>query len=295
MRYKNLSFLFVLFSLIFPLLCLAQEEPILTDLNEQIVQVPLILDGFFEKKEILLTATTFHPPGNGPFPLIVLSHGTRSDPVIRQKIGRFRLIPQIREFLKRGFAVIVPIRRGHGNTGGNWAESFGSCDTPFYYEAGMETAKDIMAALNFASKLSFVQADKILLVGQSVGGFGSLATASLNPPGVIGVVNFAGGQGGNPDTRPGIPCAPDRLAAAVGKFAKTIKVPVLWHYAENDHFFGIRTVKAMFEAFQEAGAKGRLVIQPPFGQDGHTLFSSRSGIPIWTPDFDRFLMEVGLK
>lgn len=93
----------------------------------------------------------------------------------------------------------------------------------------MEATKDIIATINFALKLPFVKPDKILLVGQSIGGFASLAAASLNPTGVIGVVNFAGGHGGNPDTRPGLPCAPDRLAATVGKYAKTIRIPVLWH------------------------------------------------------------------
>ena len=150
MDYKRFRYLIVLFLLLFPWSVLAQDEEILADLNEEVVQVPLVLDGFLGKKEIQLTATTFHPPGNGPFPLIVLSHGTRSDSVTRQKVGRFRLIPQIREFLNRGFAVIVPIRRGHGKTGGTWAEDYGtSCNTPFYYEAGMETAKDIMGSHNF--------------------------------------------------------------------------------------------------------------------------------------------------
>jgi dienelactone hydrolase len=295
MNFKRLNYLILLFIFLFPWSVLAQDQEILSGLNEQIVQVPLVLDGFFGKKEVKLTATTFHPPGQGPFPLIILSHGTNSDIVIRQKVGRYRLIPQIREFLKRGFAVIVPIRRGHGSSGGNWAENYGtSCTTPFYNEAGMETAKDIMAAITYASKLSFVQPDKILLVGQSAGGFGSLATASQNPPGVIGVVNFAGGHGGNPDTRPGNPCAHERLAETIGKFAKTIKIPVLWHYAENDLYFGPEVVREMFAAFQGAGAKGRLVIQPPFGKDGHSLFASRSAIPIWTPEFDRFIMELGV-
>jgi dienelactone hydrolase len=109
------------------------------------------------------------------------------------------------------------------------------------------------------------------------------------------VVNFAGGQGGNPDTRPGVPCGPALLAATVGKYAKTTKIPVLWHYAENDLFFGPQVVKAMFKAFQESGGKGWLVIQPPFGKNGHMLFTSRNGIPIWTPEFDRFIIELGLK
>jgi dienelactone hydrolase len=295
MRKNRWWYLSVTILVLFSLSGLAEEEGLNTELNEQIVQVPLIVDGLFGKKEIHLTATTFHPPSNGPFPLIILSHGTNSDPIIRQKIGRYRLIPQITEFVKRGFAVIVPIRRGHGNTGGVWVENFGqSCNIPFYYEAGMEGAKDILATINFASRLSYVRSDRILLVGQSAGGFGSLATASLNPYGIIGVVNFAGGHGGNPNTRPGSPCAPERLVEAVGKYAKTIKVPVLWHYSENDFFFGPKIVREMFAAFQEAGGKGRLVMQPPFGKDGHTLFPSRSGLPIWTVEFDKFLVEFDL-
>lgn len=295
MHNKKFKYLIVSLFTLFPWLVLAQDQQVLPELNEQIVQVPLVLSGLFGKKEVLLTATTFHPLGEGPFPLIILSHGTNSDPVIRHKIGRYRLVPQIREFLKRGFAVLVPIRRGHGSTGGTWVEHYGtSCTNPFYYEAGMETAKEIMAAIHYGSKLSYVQPDKILLVGQSAGGFGSLATASLNPPGAIGVVNFSGGHGGNPDTRPGMPCASERLVDTIRKFAKTIKIPVLWHYAENDLFFGPQVVRDMFAAFQEAGAAGRLVIQPSFGKDGHSLFGSRNGIPIWTPEFDRFIMELGV-
>jgi len=45
---------------------------------------------------------------------------------------------------------------------------------------------------------------------------------------------------------------------------------------------------------QEAGAKGRLVISSPFGKDGNSLFSSNDGILIWTPEFDSFLMELGM-
>lgn len=50
----------------------------------------------------------------------------------------------------------------------------------------------------------------------------------------------------------------------------------------------------MMSSNQEAGVKGRLVIEPPFGKDGHSLFASKSGIPIWTPEFDSFLMELSL-
>jgi dienelactone hydrolase len=272
----------------------AQDDEILAELNEQIVKVPMVIDGFLGKKEIALTATIFRPSGDGPFPLIVLSHGNPARASDRPKIKRFRIIPQIREFVQRGFAIIVPIRRGYGATGGDFAEDYGKCSDPFYTAAGLEAAKDIVATITFAGKTSYVKADKILLVGQSAGGFASLAAASVNPPGVIGVVNFAGGRGGRPDTNPGEPCVPARMATTIETYAKTIKVPVLWHYAENDKYFGPQYPKDWFIAFQKTGARGRLVIQPPFGKDGHSVFTSKNGIPIWTKEFDNFIKEIGM-
>lgn len=274
-----------------PALSHAADEVILADLHEQVVQVPVRVEGLFGAKDVNLAATIFRPSGDGPFPLVVLSHGTPANALERVKIGRFRRIPQTREFLKRGFAVIVPIRRGHGVTGGDFAEDSGKCSAPVYYQSGRESARDVLAARDFAARLPFVNSECILLVGQSTGGFASMAAASFEPPGVIGVVNFSGGRGGDPATRPGEPCVPQSMSATIAKFSQTIKVPVLWHYAENDKFFSPRYVREWFSAFEKAGGKGRLVIQPPFGNDGHTLFNSRDGIPIWTREFDSFLKD----
>jgi len=82
------------------------------------------------------------------------------------------------------------------------------------------------------------------------------------------------------------------MTAAIGKLAATIKVPVLWPYAENDRYFAPHHVRAWFKAFEDAGARGKLVMQPAFGWDGHGLFAARAGLPIWTAEFDRFLEQV---
>jgi len=275
-----------------PLIATAEEDKLNTDLNEEVVKIPMAINGFFGKSEIKLTATIYRPGGKGPFPVIVLSHGRASSQVDRQKVGRYRVIPQITEFTKRGFMVIVPVRRGYGATGGTDEENMGTCDTPYYLQAGLEAAKDILAAVQYIQNNNYADANNLLLVGQSVGGFSSLVAASLNPPGLKGVVNFSGGHGGRPNTEPGFPCSPERMTEDIAKIAKTIHVPALWHYVENDKYFSPKYVQNWFQAFQNAGAKGRLVIQPPFGKDGHTLFSSKNGIPIWTPEFDKFLSEL---
>lgn len=286
-------FCFFLLAL-FPAASPAADEEILPGLREQVVQVPVRIEGLFGDSEVNLTATLFRPRGDGPFPLVVLSHGTPPHAADRAKIGRFRRIPQTREFIKRGFAVIVPIRRGHGASGGDYAEEKGRCAAPVYYEAGRAGGLDIVATVDYAVKLPYVNPHCIILAGQSTGGFASLAAASMNPKGLIAAVNFSGGHGGDPATRPGEPCDPQSLAAAVAKFSQTIRVPVLWHYAENDRFFSPRHVRAWFAAFEKAGGTGRLVIQPPFGEDGHRLFNSRDGIPIWTRAFDSFLKDFNV-
>ena len=270
----------------------AQEPELDPTLNEQVVQVPVRVEREGGAEHWSLVATTFHPPGAGPFPLIVLNHGSPGSKWERQSMGRYRPLPQIREFTRRGFAVIAPMRRGYGDSGGPWAERFGSCVAPDYYRAARESAQDVIATVEFARALPFVKADRVILVGQSAGGIASIAAASVNPAGVIGVVNFSGGRGGRPYTNPGDPCVADNMTEAIGKLARTIKVPVLWHYSENDQFFAPRHVKAWFKAFEDAGASGRLVMQPAFQWDGHAIFGAKRGLPIWTAAFDRFLKDI---
>jgi hypothetical protein len=60
----------------------------------------------------------------------------------------------------------------------------------------------------------------VLLVGVSAGGFGSIASASLAPAGLVAVVNFAGGRG---SVSAGVVCKPDELVEAYGDFGKTVR------------------------------------------------------------------------
>jgi dienelactone hydrolase len=258
-------------------------------LREEVVSIPLPPGSGVAA----LVATSYRPQGDGPFPLIVLSHGSPTNAAERGKMGRYRVLSRIREFTRRGFAVIVPMRRGYGDTGGPWAETFFRCSAPDYYAAGVQAAVDLVATVDYARNLAYVDRERIILVGQSAGGFASIAAASQGPPGVIAVVNLSGGRGGQPDTRPGEPCDADGMTRTIARFAQTIRVPVLWHYAENDRFFAPEHVRAWFRAFEAAGARGVLVMQPPFGNDGHSMFAAAAGLPIWTAAFDGFVRPLG--
>lgn len=270
---------------------LAQDLTLASQLNEQVVRVPVRAATPDGTAEWSLVASIYRPAGAGPFPLVVLNHGSPGSAWERQAMGRYRPLLQIREFTKRGFAVIVPMRRGYGDTGGDWAEHYGTCVRPDYYRASREAAKDVNGTVAFAQSLPFVRRDQVILVGQSAGGIAAMAAASENPPGVVGVVNFSGGRGGRPYTHPGDPCVATNMTEAIGKLARTIRVPVLWHYSENDQFFAPRHVQAWFRAFEDAGANGKLVMQPSFQWDGHGIFGAERGLPIWTAAFDIFLKD----
>ena len=165
-------------------------EPIATDLHETVVKVPMIEHRLSGDHERDLVTTTYMPDGPGPFPLIVLSHGSPPNARDRPKVGRYRELPQIRTFVQLGFAVIVPIRRGYGSTGGTDEEDTGSCRNPDYTAAGEQAAMDVLAALAYAETLPQVDGNHVVFVGQSAGGFASLAAASFDPKGLVAVVNF---------------------------------------------------------------------------------------------------------
>ena len=120
----------------------------------------------------------------------------------------------------------------------------------------------------------FVAKDRSVVIGQSYGGATAVTVASLNPPGVVAAINFAGGGGGNPKTQPERPCAPNRLETMFGQYGATAKLPMLWVYTENDQYFGPKHPKEWFEAFRKAGGNGEFIQFPPHGSDGHALFTA---------------------
>src|SRR5262245_30381467 len=170
-----------------------------------------------------LQTRVLRPAGPGPFPLAIVSHGSPPDAAQRPVMQVPTYASASNWLLERGYLVALPLRRGYGETGGPWLENFGSCSTPDYYRAGLTTAEDIRTAADFLRDRSDVRRDRVLLVGVSAGGWGSLAAAGQNPPGVFAVVNFAGGGGGHHPKAGN--CAPQRLVVAAGAYGSTAAIP----------------------------------------------------------------------
>jgi dienelactone hydrolase len=259
-------------------------------LREAVHSVPVA------EADATIVVTSFRPPGDGPFPWIVLSHGAATTAEANRAIGRYRPLTPVREWVRRGYAVFVPVRRGYGASGGErFGDAYGSCSRPDFRRAGEGAALDLLATVAWAKPQRDLDARRWLLVGQSAGGFASIYTASKRPDGLVAVLAFAPGRGGDPDKRPAEPCGSDRLAELFASIAPRIAVPVLWFYAENDEFIGPRVQKLWFESFRSAGGRGELVVVPPFPERrGHGLFPSTAGTPIWTAAVARFFSAQGL-
>jgi dienelactone hydrolase len=276
------------------------SSPLLaTDLNEAVSRLPVSVtlgDGSQARGEMLLT--TFAPAGPGPFPIAIINHGRNPD---RNTPDRFRMIGMASYLVRHGFAVFVPTRLGYGGStllpaqrAGNVIDPEASGDCSHHdYSIGLRPAMEqISATLNYARQQRYVDASRYLLVGQSAGGFTTVAYAAGKPAGLIGYVNFAGGVGGDPLKHPGVPCRPEMLTAAYAQYGRTAVAPSLWIYTENDQYFAPRYSRAWYRAFAAGGSPSRFVLQAPFDDDGHKLLSN--GLPIWRPLMDNFLATLGI-
>ena len=261
--------------------------------GEREVTIPLTVSGLVGQRTVELSATEYRPDGEGPFAAVVLSHGSTLNPQDRAKYtAKYPIASAI--FVGWKLVVLSPVRRGYGKTGGAWGEDYGACASPAYAEAGLETARDIAAAVAWLAERPYVDRTRIVLVGQSGGGWGSLAAASRGDLPIVGVVNFAGGRGGKQHNMANNNCSPERLVEAAGRYGRTVKVPSLWLYAENDQFFAPSLSHRMYVAYTDAGAPAAYHLVPAVGSDGHQLIALKAGVPLWKDTVESFLKTLGV-
>ena len=235
-----------------------------------------------------LAVTVVRPRGAGPYGVVVLNHGAGPTAEARREESPAYFMDAAKAFAERGYAVVMPLRRGFGETGGAFAEDPGFCSHPDFEHGERAAASDVLAAYRFAQKLPYVDARRMILAGQSAGGVVSLYAASESPPGLVAVLAFAAGRGADP-YHPGVPCAAAGVGAIFEEAGKSVKVPVLLYYAENDLFFGPATSRAWYASFEAGGGKADFVLQPAFEQNGHFLFSAPAGVQLWLPRVEDFL------
>lgn len=257
---------------------IAEDLPWGQAMHEQVITIPN-LSGTLQ-----LETTIFKPNGKGPFPVAIINHGKQSGNPARQPRDRSPIVA--REFLERGYAVILPMREGFSHSGGVYA--IPGCNLEYN---GKYEADDIHAAVAFVQQQPWADHDKIVIIGQSHGGLSAMAFGARNPAHVKALINFAGGlhyEGGSCRWQ-------DSLVHAFESYGKTTTIPSVWFYGANDSLFSPELARRMFDAYTKAHlANVRLVAFGPFGTDAHNLSGSIAGIPIWWPATEALLQRVGL-
>jgi dienelactone hydrolase len=255
----------------------AQQSEIDPSLNETVLMVPK--KGLFT---IELETTIYKPDGDGPFPIAIINHGKAPGDTRFQ--SRYRPAVAARFFLQRGYAVVVPMRQGFSKSQGSYIGV--GCNIG---SNGETQAEDVKATLDYVTAQGWADKNQILVIGQSHGGWTTLAFGTFNYPGVRALINFAGGL-----RQESCSAWELGLAKAAASYAKNTRVPSLWLYGDNDSYFKTSTYRGMFDRYTEAGGSARLVAFGIFGADSHSLFGARTGARIWQPEVTAFLRSVGM-
>jgi dienelactone hydrolase len=241
-------------------------------------------DVTFRSRALLLRGFLWQPEGRGPFPAVILNHGSEANPGTASSVARF--------FNQRGYVAFFPHRRGHGRSA-DQARWVGDLLAEEEKRNGPEARgrlvvrlmeeqlQDQLAAITYVRSLPFVDPEKVATWGCSFGGIQTMLAAEAGF-GLRAAVNFAGAA-----------MNWERSAAVrerMLKAARSARIPVLLIQAEND--YSTAPTKELSQAMREAGRSHRARIYPPFGttnQEGHG-FCGR-GTSLWHEEVFGFLTE----
>jgi dienelactone hydrolase len=237
-----------------------------------------------------LEAFLVRPAGTRRYPLALLSHGSPRSFDDRATMSAHKYYGIALEYARRGFAALIVMRRGYGTSPGGRVDSVGGCANAAYLPAAAVAVADLRAAIEAMVRRADVTTSGMIAAGHSAGGFATVALTAQAPAGLAAAISFAGGRGSRDDDEV---CNPNGLVQAFATFGKTSRAPMLWVYAANDSYFGPDLARRLHDGFRASGGNAKFVAAPPYGDDGHYLYSVVSR-PQWTPYLDAFLRERGL-
>ena len=242
-----------------------------------------------------LHAMLWRPPGRGPFPAVLLNHGSGRTGEDLQRLGPYERNAETLGpvFARHGYVLLYLYRRGVGpsiDQGDNAVDLMNRESAAHGQDArnslqlhlleGREMA-DARAALAFLRARPYVDAGDVALVGHSFGGSLTLLMAEREPNQRAVVVFSAAGYSFDRSSE-----LRARLLAAVDH----ITAPVFFIHAEND--YSLSSGKVLDARRGLIGKPHRLKIYPPIGDtvdEGHDFL--HLGVNIWEPDVFAFLDE----
>jgi carboxymethylenebutenolidase len=244
---------------------------------------------------LTLRALLWRPPGKGPFPAILLNHGSGRSREELQLLGPYEQQANILGpvFARHGYVFLYLFRRGVGlsaNQGINAVEVMNSEFAAHGQDARNtlqlrllenEEMSDALSGLAFLRALPEVDAREVATIGHSFGGSLTLLLAEREPN-LRAVVIFSGAGYSWDRSAP--------LRARLLDAVAHVTAPIFFIHAAND--FSLSAGKALDARLEQLGRPHRLKLYPPVGhtpEDGHSFLYL--GINTWEPDVFAFLDE----
>ena len=222
----------------------------------------------FDGREI--PALWFRPAGEGPWPVVVEVHGGPES----QRRPAFAPVTQF--FLARGYAVLAPNVRGSTGYGKDYCHLDDVARRP-------DAVADLAAAADWLRSRPEVAADRVVVMGQSYGGFMTLAALTTFPErwaagvDVVGIANwetfFANTGPWRRSTRAAEYGDPERDAALLRELsplhrADRIVAPLIVLHGRNDPRVPLGEAEQIVAALRERGRDVELLV---FDDEGHGL------------------------
>ncbi len=243
--------------------------------------------------EATLHAHVWRPAGNGPFPAVLINHGSGRT---RQDLERLGPYEQQSEtlgpvFARHGYVCVFLFRRGVGpstDQGENAVDAMNR-ESEAHGQNARNTLQmellegremnDALAALAFVRRLPDVDARRVAIIGHSFGGSLSVLMTEREPRLRAAVVFSAAGYSWDrsPELRV-------RLLSA----ARRTMVPLFFIHAEND--YSTNSGKSLDAELARLGKPHRLKIYPPVGRtadEGHDF--PLNSVAAWETDVFAFL------
>ena len=242
-----------------------------------------------------LHAMLWRPQGRGPFPGILLNHGSGRTREDLKRLGPYeqnaeKLGPV---FARHGYVFLYLFRRGVGLSTGQGANAVDlmNSESATHGEEARNALQlqlledremdDTLCGLKFLRALPYVDPKDVAAVGHSFGGSLTVLLAEREPS-LRAVVVFSG-AGYSFDRSLELRT---RLLAAVDHIA----APIFFIHAEND--YSLSSGKVLDARREQIGKPHRLKIYPAIGHtvdEGHDFI--HLGVNIWEPDVFIFLDE----